>query len=89
MKRFLTIAVALLLVIVIKAQQTGMPQSYTSEKQMTGLRDSILSVITGAPSQRAGSAVQPVRMITQFGAKGDGKQDCKKAFDKAMRKAKA
>ncbi len=89
MKRFLTIAVALLLVIVIKAQQTGMPQSYTSEKQMTGLRDSILSVITGAPSQRAGSAVQPVRMITQFGAKGDGKKDCKKAFDKAMRKAKA
>lgn len=53
------------------------------------LRDSILSVITGAPSQRHDAAPQRTVSITSFGAKGDGKADCKPAFDKAMKKAHA
>lgn len=53
------------------------------------LRDSILSVITGAPSQRHDAAPQRTVSITSFGAKGDGKADCKPAFDKAMKKARA
>ena len=52
------------------------------------LRDSILSVITGAPSQRHDAAPQRTVSITSFGAKGDGKADCKPAFDKAMKKAR-
>lgn len=45
--------------------------------------DSILSCITGASMPQT----QPVRNITSFGAKGDGRKDCKPAFDKAMRSA--
>lgn len=44
-------------------------------------RDSILSVISGAnvPSYTVN--------ITKYGAKGDGRKDCKPAFDKAMKMA--
>jgi polygalacturonase len=44
-------------------------------------RDSILQVITGAamPAQTYD--------ILRFGARGDGKKDCKPAFDKAMKMA--
>ena len=51
------------------------------EKQRVAKRDSILSLITGAtmPTDSA--------LITDFGAKGDGKKDCKPAFDKAMKAA--
>lgn len=45
--------------------------------------DSILSLITGAPSIEA----QPVKSLTSFGAKGDGLKNCKPAFDKAMKAA--
>ena len=45
--------------------------------------DSILALITGAPSYEA----QPVKSITAFGAKGNGEKDCKPAFDKAMKAA--
>lgn len=45
--------------------------------------DSILSLISGAPSFEA----QPVKQLTAFGAKGDGRKDCKPAFDKAMKAA--
>lgn len=43
-------------------------------------RDAILEQITGA--------IRPQKqyLITAFGAKGDGKTDCKPAFDKAMKK---
>ena len=44
--------------------------------------DSILSVITGCQP-----FTQKTRIITSFGAKGDGKTDCKPAFDKAMKAA--
>ena len=44
-------------------------------------RDSILSQITGA------IIPQEELTITKFGAKGDGKKDCKPAFDKAMARA--
>lgn len=48
-------------------------------------RDSILSLITGAPSQVAGAAQQKCVNITAYGAKGDGKFDCRKAFQKALK----
>lgn len=44
--------------------------------------DSILSLITGAPAQ-----VMPQKLLTSFGAVGNGRKDCKPAFDKAMRAA--
>jgi len=44
-------------------------------------RDSVLRLITGA--RQPGYTVD----ITRFGAKGDGKKDCKPAFDKAMKMA--
>jgi polygalacturonase len=53
------------------------------------LRDSILSVINGAPSQRHAVSSQRKAAITSFGAKGDGKSNCKPAFDKAIRKARS
>lgn len=53
------------------------------------LRDSILSVINGAPSQRHAVSSQRKSVITSFGAKGDGKTNCKPAFDKAIKKARS
>ena len=44
-------------------------------------RDSILAQITGA------TIPEKELTITSFGAKGDGKKDCKPAFDKAMKRA--
>lgn len=51
------------------------------ESQRVYTRDSILSQITGAdmPSDSM--------LITDFGAKGDGMKDCKRAFDRAMKAA--
>ena len=53
------------------------------EEQIQARHDSILSLISGAPSYVA----QPVKLITAFGAKGNGEKDCKPAFDKAMKAA--
>lgn len=53
------------------------------------LRDSILSIINGAPSQRHAVSSQRKAVITSFGAKGDGKTNCKPAFDKAIKKARS
>lgn len=55
--------------------------AYTPEKQ--ALRDSILSIITGAKDNHDQQEV----LITKFGAKGDGRTDCLPAFRKAMKKA--
>ena len=52
------------------------------------LRDSILSVIKGAYSQRGPVSSQKKALITAFGAKGDGRTDCKPAFDKAIKRAR-
>lgn len=49
--------------------------------------DSILSVISGAPSQLPSAAPQPTKNITSFGAKGNGVTDCLPAFRKAMKQA--
>ena len=49
--------------------------------------DSILSVITGAPSQSASHIQQTRKSITSFGAKGNGTTDCLPAFRKAMKQA--
>ncbi len=51
------------------------------EQQRVSKRDSILSLIT-----RARISDNEIT-ITKLGAKGDGKTDCKPAFDKAMRQA--
>jgi len=53
--------------------------AYTDEQQAR--HDAILSQIHGASID----AAQPTKSILSFGAKGDGKKDCKPAFDKAMR----
>ncbi|MDE6178092.1 MAG: glycoside hydrolase family 28 protein, partial [Duncaniella sp.] len=45
------------------------------------LRADILSRVSGAVMPEATAS------ILDFGAKGDGKKDCKKAFDKAMQRA--
>ena len=55
--------------------------AYTPEQQ--AMHDAILAQITGA--QFADN--QPTRSLLSFGAKGDGKKDCKPAFDKAMKAA--
>ncbi|MCD8290360.1 MAG: glycoside hydrolase family 28 protein [Prevotella sp.] len=51
------------------------------EQQRISKRDSILNVITGA------KIYDNEMIITKLGAKGDGKTDCKPAFDKAMKQA--
>ena len=61
--------------------------TYAADYQQ--LRDSILSVITGASSQRHEVSSQRKVSITSFGAKGDGKTNCKPAFDKAIKKARS
>lgn len=55
--------------------------SVFSADRYSQTRDSLLNLITGAsvPSNKV--------EITKFGARGDGKKDCKPAFDKAMKQA--
>ena len=55
--------------------------AYANDSIRIAKRDSILSEITGAPMP------QKSLKILSFGAKGDGKKDCKPAFDKAMKRA--
>lgn len=59
------------------------------DARRVAMRDSVLNLITGAPSQisEASAQAQPVKLITAFGAKAGGVRDCKPAFDKAMRAA--
>lgn len=59
--------------------------AYTAEVQQR--HDSILALISGAPSQHASALAQPKKDITRFGAKGNGTTDCLPAFRKAMRQA--
>lgn len=58
-------------------------ETYAYDSKIKARRDSILSVITGAHPADS----QQTKSITAFGAKGDGKKDCKPAFDNAMRYA--
>ena len=55
--------------------------AYANDSIRIAKRDSILSEITGAQMP------QKSLKILSFGAKGDGKKDCKPAFDKAMKRA--
>lgn len=55
--------------------------AYTPEVQAR--HDAILNQISGASFSES----QPQKSILAFGAKGDGRKDCKPAFDKAMRAA--
>lgn len=52
-----------------------------NDAERVAKRDAILAQITGA------AIPQKELKITSFGAKGDGKKDCKPAFDKAMKRA--
>lgn len=72
----------LITLITLLALHTSYCLAYTPEKK--ALRDSIISIVTGA-SDISG---QPTVSITRLGAKGDGKTDCLPAFRKAMKKAK-
>lgn len=77
------ILIALLLMAGCACKGFAQNRLQTIEKERTSKRDSIMKHITGAkmPDKKAVS-------ITEFGAKGDGKKDCKPAFDKAMKAAK-
>lgn len=57
--------------------------AYSFEGAIQQRYDSIASVITGCSEME-----QPQKLITAFGAKGDGTTDCKRAFDKAMAAAR-
>lgn len=71
--------------ILISAMTAVSAMAYTNAIQQR--HDSILALITGAPSQAAQAVSQPTKSITAFGAKGNGKTDCLPAFRKAMRQA--
>lgn len=75
----LFVAVALMCDVLLYAENACGAEAL---KYDTALRDSILSQISGARvSDRKVS-------FLDFGAKGDGKRDCRKAFDKAMKDAR-
>lgn len=82
MNQIVRLLVALLLAVSTAVAANGECGMKEIETKRIALRDSILSVITGAE--------MPVKKadIKSFGAKGDGKTDCRKAFEKAMRKAR-
>ncbi len=63
--------------------ETACGQAYSVELRRTTLRDSILTHITGAKIS------SKTWLIKSFGAKNDGKTDCRTAFAKAIKKASA
>lgn len=65
----------------IAALFISLPVTAIDDVSRIAKRDSILSQITGA------TIPENTIDITSFGAKGNGKKDCKPAFDKAMKKA--
>ncbi len=67
----------LLLIVAITYSASTLAATYD-----ISLRDSIIAQISGAD-------ISPNQVsILKYGAKGDGKQDCRKAFDKAMADAR-
>lgn len=75
-------AVLLLLFLFLGAGEAlSRAQCGMTDEGRVAKRDSVLRLITGA--RQPGYTVD----ITRFGAKGDGKKDCKPAFDKAMKMA--
>lgn len=70
-----------MLAVVLCLITSSSVHAYTPEKK--ALRDSILSIITGAED----NSFQQTVSITKFGAKGDGHTDCLPAFRKALKKA--
>lgn len=69
------------ILLVIAALYISIPSMAISDTDRTARRDSILSQITGADIPQA------TIDITSLRARGNGKKDCKPAFDKAMKKA--
>ena len=75
-----TILAALLAVLCAGEAFPGIDMTKIEQERVGG-RDSILAQITGA------NMPDDSMMITDFGAKGDGVEDCKHAFDRAMKAA--
>lgn len=66
-----------------EASNISMPLVSSIEAKRVHLRDSILAHISGA------KIAQKMLLIRKFGAKNDGKTDCRAAFAKAIKKATA
>lgn len=66
-----------------EASNISMPFVSSIEAKRVHLRDSILAHISGA------KIAQKMLLIRKFGAKNDGKTDCRAAFAKAIKKATA
>lgn len=66
-----------------EASNISMPLVSSIEAKRVYLRDSILAHISGA------KIAQKTLLIRKFGAKNDGKTDCRAAFAKAIKKATA
>lgn len=79
MKRFAICIIVFLSGIVLNAAQSPIYEDVRIQR-----RDSVLALITGA---RHDEAAMLHRSIFDFGARPDGKKDCKPAFDKAMKQA--
>lgn len=62
-------------------------QSWTMTAEVMARRDSLRNAVLAQISGARFNAEQPTRSILSFGAKADGKKDCRPAFDKAMKKA--
>ncbi len=79
----LACAASFLMMSVVPASAQEMACASSMSQRRTALRDSILSLISGAkmPSKTL--------LIQKFGAKNDGKTDCRTAFAEAIKKASA
>ena len=64
-------------------QMASVPEAHAYDGAIQARHDSILQLITGASMPDA----QPVKLLTAYGAVGNGQKDCKPAFDRAMRYA--
>lgn len=84
MKRLLDIGILCLSIFpstAILAENQADSHSTAIEQRRVSLRDSILAQISGAQMP------EKVLYINSFGAKADGKSDCRPAFAKAIKKA--
>ena len=79
----LACAASFLTMNVVPAFAQDMVCASSVNQRRTALRDSILSHISGA------KMASKTLAVLKFGAKGDGKTDCRSAFAKAIKKASA
>ncbi len=79
----LACAASFLTMNVVPASAQDMVCASSVNQRRTALRDSILSHISGA------KMASKTLSVLKFGAKGDGRTDCRSAFAKAIKKASA